>query len=140
MEAQTKDLLPIPYFHVVFTLPEALTPIVLQNKRAVYDLLFRAVAATLKQIALDAKYLGAKIGFLAVLHTKTQVPISRYGAITMIALSLARGCRPGSTPNCRATPPATTTRQIAIIARRKTRTLGRLVVAALSSFMISTRD
>jgi len=69
MDAQAKDLLPVPYFHVVFTLPEALTSVALQNKRVVYDLLFRAVAETLKEIAADAKHLGAEIGFLAVLHT-----------------------------------------------------------------------
>jgi len=69
MEAQAKDLLPVPYFHVVFTLPEVLAPVALQNKRVVYDVLFRAVAETLKEIALDPKYLGAEIGFLAVLHT-----------------------------------------------------------------------
>jgi hypothetical protein len=68
-DAQAKDLLPVPYFHVVFTLPEVLAPVALQNKRVVYDVLFRAVAETLKEIAADPKHLGAAIGFLAVLHT-----------------------------------------------------------------------
>jgi hypothetical protein len=69
MDAQARDLLPVPYFHVVFTLPDTLAPIALQNKRVVYGVLFRAVAETLKGIAANPKHLGAEIGFLAVLHT-----------------------------------------------------------------------
>src|SRR5215217_6933787 len=69
VEAQAADLLPVEYFHVVFTLPAALSPIALQNPREVYGLLFRAAAETLQQIAADPKHLGAEIGFLAVLHT-----------------------------------------------------------------------
>jgi len=63
------ELLNTHYFHVVFTLPEELGPLALQNKRVVYGLLFRAAAETLKTIAGDPKHLGAEIGFLAVLHT-----------------------------------------------------------------------
>jgi hypothetical protein len=69
MEARAAELLPVEYFHVVFTLPAALGPIALQNPRAVYGLLFRAAAETLRRIAADPKHLGAEIGFLAVLHT-----------------------------------------------------------------------
>jgi Putative transposase/Transposase zinc-binding domain len=69
VEAQAADLLPVEYFHIVFTLPAALSPLALQNPRVVYGLLFRAAAETLMQIAADAKHLGAEIGFLAVLHT-----------------------------------------------------------------------
>jgi Putative transposase/Transposase zinc-binding domain len=69
MEARKSELLPVQYFHVVFTLPAALGPIALQNPRAVYGILFKAVAATLQQIAFDPQHLGAEIGFLAVLHT-----------------------------------------------------------------------
>ena len=69
VEAQAADLLPVEYFHIVFTLPAALGPLALQNPRVVYGLLFRAAAETLMQIAVDAKHLGAEIGFLAVLHT-----------------------------------------------------------------------
>ena len=69
MEDRRAELLPVDYFHVVFTLPAALGPIALQNPRAVYGLLFRAAAETLQQIAADPKHLGAEIGFLAVLHT-----------------------------------------------------------------------
>jgi hypothetical protein len=57
------------YFHVVFTLPHELSALVLQNKRLLYDLLFRASAETLLEIAADPKHLGAHIGFLSVLHT-----------------------------------------------------------------------
>ena len=69
LEAREAELLPVEYFHVVFTLPAALGPIALQNPRVVYGLLFRAAAETLQQIAADPKHLGAEIGFLAVLHT-----------------------------------------------------------------------
>jgi len=69
MEARAEELLPVPYFHVVFTLPDTLAPIALQNKRVVYGVLFRAVAETLKDVAAAPKHLGAEIGFLAVLHT-----------------------------------------------------------------------
>jgi hypothetical protein len=61
--------LPVEYFHVVFTLPEAIGSLALQNKSVVYGILFRAAAETLREIAADPKHLGAQIGFLAVLHT-----------------------------------------------------------------------
>jgi len=63
------DLLPTPYFHVVFTLPAPVAEIAFQNKAAVYAILFRAAAETLKTIAADPKHLGAEIGFMAILHT-----------------------------------------------------------------------
>ena len=63
------DLLPVPYFHVVFTLPAAIADIAYQNKAAVYDLLFKTSAETLITIAADPKHLGARIGITAVLHT-----------------------------------------------------------------------
>jgi hypothetical protein len=63
------ELLPVPYFHVVFTVPAALTGIALQNKAVVYDILFRAAAETVQTIAADPKHLGAAIGMTAVLHT-----------------------------------------------------------------------
>jgi hypothetical protein len=69
LERQREDLLPIPYFHVVFTLPEALRAIAYQNQGTVYDLMFKIVAETLLTIAADPKRLGAKIGITAVLHT-----------------------------------------------------------------------
>ena len=69
LEARAADLLEVPYFHVVFTLPHRIGPLALQNKRLLYGMLFRAVAETLGTIAGDPKHLGAHIGFLAVLHT-----------------------------------------------------------------------
>jgi hypothetical protein len=69
LEKRESELLPVPYFHVVFTLPHELGPLALQNKRLVYGLLFRAAAQTLLEIGANPKHLGAKIGCLMVLHT-----------------------------------------------------------------------
>jgi Putative transposase/Transposase zinc-binding domain len=69
LERQAADLLPTPYFHVVFTLPDALDPIALAHPRVVYDLLIRSAAETLLEVAADPKHLGAQAGVLAVLHT-----------------------------------------------------------------------
>lgn len=63
------DLLPVPYFHVVFTVPAPVAAIALQNKAVVYDILFKAAAQTLRTIAADPKYLGAETGMIAILHT-----------------------------------------------------------------------
>jgi hypothetical protein len=63
------ELLPVPYFHLVFTLPAAIADIAYQNKAVIYDLLFKASSATLLTIAADPKHLGARIGITAVLHT-----------------------------------------------------------------------
>src|SRR5271166_5018889 len=70
--ARQQELLPTRYVHVVFTLPGGLAPLTLQNKKVVYDLLFRASAETLLEIARDPKHLGAEIGFFSVLHTWNQ--------------------------------------------------------------------
>ena len=69
LEDREAELLPVPYYHVVFTLPAAIGAIAFQNKTAVYDLLFRTAAETLTTIAADPKHLGARIGLTAVLHT-----------------------------------------------------------------------
>jgi hypothetical protein len=69
LDQRERELLPIPYFHVVFTLPHELAPLALQNKREVYDILFRAAAETLQTVAADPKHLGANVGCLMVLHT-----------------------------------------------------------------------
>lgn len=69
LEARQAELLPVTYFHVIFTIPQALASIALQNKRNVYNILFRAVSKTLLGIAGDPKRLGASIGFIAILHT-----------------------------------------------------------------------
>jgi Putative transposase/Transposase zinc-binding domain len=69
LAAREADLLPVPYFHVVFTLPAAIADIAYQNKAAIYDILFTASAETMIAIAADPKHLGARIGITAVLHT-----------------------------------------------------------------------
>jgi hypothetical protein len=69
IEDRQAELLNCPYFHVVFTLPEEVAAIALQNKNVVYSMLFKATAETLRTIAADPKHLGAEIGFFAVLHT-----------------------------------------------------------------------
>jgi hypothetical protein len=69
LEQRRKDLLEVAYFHVVFTVPDELGPLALQNKKLLYGILFRAASQTLMTIAKDPKHLGAQIGFLAVLHT-----------------------------------------------------------------------
>jgi Putative transposase/Transposase zinc-binding domain len=63
------ELLPIQYFHLVFTIPEQLNALALQNQQVVYQLLFQASAQTLETIAADPKHLGARIGFFSILHT-----------------------------------------------------------------------
>jgi hypothetical protein len=69
LEARQAELLPVPYFHVVFTLPAPAAEIAFQNKRVVYDILFRAAADALRTVAADPRHLGAEIGAVAVLHT-----------------------------------------------------------------------
>ena len=69
LEDRQAELLDVPYFHVVFTVPEAIATIAFQNQTVVYDILFRAASETLRTIAADPEHLGAEIGFLAVLHT-----------------------------------------------------------------------
>ena len=70
--ARGRELLPTRYLHVVFTVPRHLAPVVLQNKKVIYDLLFRASAETLLEVARDPRHLGAEIGFFSVLHTWSQ--------------------------------------------------------------------
>jgi len=69
LAAREADLLPVPYFHVVYTLPAQIADIAYQNKTVIYDLLFKASAETTLTIAADPKHLGARIGFISVLHT-----------------------------------------------------------------------
>ena len=86
LAAREVELLPVPYFHLVFKLPAALGRIAYQNKTVVYGLLLKAAAETLTVIAADPKYLGADIGITAVLHTwgenLHQNPHSRYRALS----------------------------------------------------------
>ena len=70
--ARRRELLPTRYMHIVFTLPHRLAPLVLQNKKVLYDLLFCTSAETLQEVARDPKHLGAEIGFFSVLHTWSQ--------------------------------------------------------------------
>ena len=72
LEARQQELLPTRYVHVVFTLPHLLAPLALQNKKVLYDLLFRASAQTLLEVARHPRHLGAEIGFFSVLHTWNQ--------------------------------------------------------------------
>ena len=72
LEARRKELLPVRYLHVVFTLPRILSQLALQNKKEIYSLLMRASAHTLLEVARDPRHLGAKLGFLSILHTWNQ--------------------------------------------------------------------
>jgi hypothetical protein len=102
MQARQAELLPVPYYHVVFTLPAPLGAIAFQNKAKVYGLLFQATAETLTTIAADPKRLGAQVGLTAVLHTWGQT-LDHHPHIHCIApgggLSPDRArwvsCRPG---------------------------------------------
>lgn len=72
LEARKRDLLPVRYFHVVFTLPEPLRPLALRNQKVLYQILFSASSETLKELTQDPKHLKAEIGFIALLHTWSQ--------------------------------------------------------------------
>ena len=69
IESRSEDLLPIQYFHVVFTIPSELNQLVSMNRKVMYDLLFRSVSETLTELANDQKHLGARIGAIGILHT-----------------------------------------------------------------------
>jgi hypothetical protein len=69
MEDRATELLPVEYYHVVFTLPDTFNALALANKRIVYGLLFDAVAQTLMQVAANPRHLGARIGFMGILHS-----------------------------------------------------------------------
>jgi len=69
VKSRIKELLPIPYYHVVFTLPHALNDLILYNKEVFYDLLFKSASGALKEFSRDSRYLGAEIGFIGILHT-----------------------------------------------------------------------
>ncbi len=69
LAARQAELLPVPYYHVVFTVPAPISDIAYHNKAVIYDILFKAASETLITIAADPKHLGARIGMTAVLHT-----------------------------------------------------------------------
>jgi hypothetical protein len=102
LEQREAELLPLPYYHVVFTLPGAIADIAYQNKAVIYDLLFKASAETMLVIAADPKHLGARIGITSVLHTwgsaLTHHPhvhmIAPSGGISLDGASWV-SCRPG---------------------------------------------
>src|SRR5438270_688849 len=91
LAAREAELLPVPYFHVVFTLPAALGAIAYQNKAEVYGLLLRAAAEALTTIAADPKHLGARIGVTAVLHTWGQT-------LSTTTRTRTASCRPAASP------------------------------------------
>lgn len=69
MDVRREDILEAPYFHVVFTVPEELNPVILSNQKALYDTLYHASAATIDELASDSKHPGAKVGYISILHT-----------------------------------------------------------------------
>jgi hypothetical protein len=93
--------LPVPYFHVVYTLPSELRDIAYQNKRVVYNLLMKAAAETTLAIASDPKHLGARIGILSVLHTWDSAA-SRWTAHAGCPVDPASSCLSQYSPSCSA--------------------------------------
>ncbi|MEW6666614.1 MAG: IS91 family transposase [Thermodesulfobacteriota bacterium] len=75
LEARRRDILPTQYFHPVFTLPEGLRDLSLRNQEVAYSILFRSASESIKELTEDRKYLGAEVGFIAVLHTWSQTLI-----------------------------------------------------------------
>ena len=69
VDQRSKDILNAPYFHVVFTVPQQLQPLIYQNQELLYGLMYKAVAEALAELSQDKKYLGAKVGFFSLLHT-----------------------------------------------------------------------
>ena len=69
MDARREDVLDAPYFHLVFTVPDILNPVILSNQKLLYDALYHATSATISELAADTKYLGAKVGYICILHT-----------------------------------------------------------------------
>ncbi|WP_333813822.1 IS91 family transposase [Muricomes intestini] len=69
MDARREDVLDAPYFHLVFTVPDILNPIIYSNQRQLYDALYHAASATINELAADSKHLGATVGYICILHT-----------------------------------------------------------------------
>ena len=101
LEARQAEVLPVPYAHVVFTMPQCLAPLALQNPKVVYGLLLRTAARTLQDVALNPKHLGARLGLFAILHTWGQTLVHHPHVHCVVpAGGLAedgtwRACRPG---------------------------------------------
>jgi hypothetical protein len=106
LAAREAELLPVPYFHLVFTLPRAIAAIAYQNKAKVYGLLLKAAAQTLTTVAADPRHLGADIGVTAVLHTwgQSRVEASRrtasVGSPAGLDLFFPFACSPTSSGSC----------------------------------------
>jgi hypothetical protein len=105
MEERRAELLGVPYFHVVFTVPARIGAIAYQNKAVIYDLMFKASSQTMLTIAADPKRLGVKIGFTSVLHTWGSamthgVSETRTGIIVGMAGSLVLGQHLAATRRC----------------------------------------
>lgn len=69
MDKRREDVLDSPYFHMVFTVPQELNPLIYSNQKRLYDALYQSISATINELTLDAKHLGAKVGYICVLHT-----------------------------------------------------------------------
>ena len=69
MDSRREDVLDAPYFHLVFTVPDILNPVILSNQKLLYDALYHAASATISELTADPKYLGAKVGYICILHT-----------------------------------------------------------------------
>ncbi len=69
VENRKEETLPVPYYHVIFTVPDILNPIILRNQKVMYDLMFKATSETLTELIADSKYVGGSAGFMSVLHT-----------------------------------------------------------------------
>lgn len=69
MDSRREDVLDAPYFHLVFTVPEELNPVIYSNQKLLYDALYRAASETIHQLSLQDKHLGAKVGYICILHT-----------------------------------------------------------------------
>ena len=80
MDARREDVLDAPYFHLVFTVPDLLNPVIYSNQKQLYDTLYHAASATISELAADPKHLGASVGYICILHTwgseMTFIPIS----------------------------------------------------------------
>lgn len=69
MDARREDVLDAPYFHLVFTVPYILNPVIYSNQKILYDTLYHAASATISELAADPKHLGATVGYICILHT-----------------------------------------------------------------------
>ena len=69
MDARREDVLDAPYFHMVFTVPDILNPVIYSNQKLLYDVLYHAASATINDLTADPKYLGASTGYICILHT-----------------------------------------------------------------------